>query len=63
MTFDVILPHLKEGERFFRKSWEMSYIVLDGQQIMINDGNIDWKEWQPSSSDILADDWKFFCWR
>lgn len=70
MTFEEILPHLKQGEKIIRAGWGgaeeyVKYVpatTLEGETMtpyfVINVTGEGYSMFQPTVCDILADDWE-----
>lgn len=68
MTFDQILPQLKDGRSVARESWGSK--IVDIYEFISGFGDISilvfiqtdaygqMKVWTPTAEDILADDWR-----
>ncbi|MFC6322498.1 DUF2829 domain-containing protein [Companilactobacillus baiquanensis] len=70
MTFEKILPNIKNGEKAVRTGWEGTELFIVLQQESKFDGDIlnpyfliktedeAYSMWSPTDCDILADDWE-----
>lgn len=68
MTFEEILPHIKNGEKAYRREWAetnpTSYIVLSERGArylyLYIDGRIFDSAYNLSGFDVTSDDWEIF---
>lgn len=70
MTFETILPELKQGKKIIRKGWsgyELYVILVENQQfddcpvtpyMLIKTSDEGFSSFAPTVCDILADDWE-----
>ncbi|KRL66354.1 hypothetical protein FC27_GL000625 [Companilactobacillus versmoldensis DSM 14857 = KCTC 3814] len=70
MTFEAILPHLKQGEKAVRTGWEGTelFVVLQSEDkfdgdvlnpyFLIKTADEAYSMWSPTDCDILATDWE-----
>ena len=68
MTFEQVLPHLKEGAFIARESWPNQYVEIREisddltemtmYAFVLTNAYGQMKIWNPSVDDILADDWR-----
>ncbi|MFD1472285.1 DUF2829 domain-containing protein [Companilactobacillus mishanensis] len=70
MTFEKILPHIKNGEKVVRTGWEGTELFIILQQESKFEGDVlnpyfliktedeAYSMWSPTDCDILADDWE-----
>ena len=70
MTFEKILPSIKNGEKAVRTGWEGTELFVILQQESKFDGDVlnpyfliktedeAYSMWSPTDCDILADDWE-----
>lgn len=70
MTFEKILPNIKNGERAVRTGWEGTELFIILQQegkfegdvlnpyFLIKTEDEAYSMWSPTDCDILADDWE-----
>lgn len=70
MTFEKILPNIKNGEKAVRTGWEGTELFIILQQEGKFDGDVlnpyfliktedeAYSMWSPTDCDILADDWE-----
>ena len=69
MTFEEILPHLKQGEKIIRKGWggfELYVTLVEGESyeeapvtpyFLIKTADEGFSSFAPTVCDILANDW------
>lgn len=68
MTFEQVLPRLKEGDCIARESWHNQYVEIREisddltemtmYAFVLTNAYGQMKIWNPSADDILADDWR-----
>lgn len=68
MTFEQVLPHLKEGSFVTRESWPNQYVeihefidditAMTMYAFVLTNAYGQTMIWNPSVDDILADDWR-----
>lgn len=70
MTFEAILPRLKQGEKAVRTGWEGTelFVVLQSEDkfdgdvlnpyFLIKTADEAYSMWSPTDCDILATDWE-----
>ncbi|GAA3623754.1 DUF2829 domain-containing protein [Secundilactobacillus similis] len=70
MTFEAILPHIKNGERAVRTGWEGTELFIELQPagtfngdalnpyFLIKTADEAYSAWSPTDCDILATDWE-----
>lgn len=63
MTFDKVLPGLREGKKFRRKSWSRKDVYLDlvkNTYLFLNSNEKAIDTFNLTDDDVFADDWEYF---